>query len=267
MKIYLYTFILFAFLLFGCNNVPDNKELIEKRLLLLYNNQETEVLIGNEPLLHAPTLNFNLRNPSYIILHHTEEPNCEASLQKLTNPVTRVSAHYLICKDGSINQIVHDHKRAWHAGVSRWGTITDINSVSLGIELDNYGSEPFPDVQVESLIALLKTLQDRFNIQPTNILGHGDIAPARKEDPHCLFPWQKLAEEDLAIMPGKVLSEGVPDYFNYVTALQFIGYDTRNPAESIQAFRRRYIGCNISESNTLHDDELTILFNVFKKHQ
>lgn len=267
MKYNLYTFILLAFLLAGCNNVPGDDELINKRILFLFDSEKTETINGNEPLFHAPTMNFNLRNPSFIILHHTEEPNCEAALQKLTHPGTGVSAHYLICKDGTIYQLVPDHARAWHAGVSRWGTITDMNSVSLGIELDNYGSEPFPDSQIESLITLLKTLQSRYNILPTDILGHGDIAPGRKEDPHCLFPWQKLADEGLAIMPDKESYNNVPDYFHHVSALQFIGYDTRNIDESIRAFRRRFIGCKKSERSSLNDQEIRILFNIVKKYQ
>ncbi|TVR18447.1 MAG: N-acetylmuramoyl-L-alanine amidase [Balneolaceae bacterium] len=264
-----FSLILIALLLAGCTDTPDVEELVEKRLLFLYNNQEAKKMVGNKPLVQAPSLNFNLRNPSYIILHHTEEPDCESALQKLTHPATRVSAHYLICKDGSIYQIIDDHKRAWHAGSSRWGTITDVNSVSLGIELDNFGSEPFPEIQVESLIVLLKNLQERYNILPTNILGHGDIAPGRKKDPHCLFPWQKLAEEGLAIMPDSVHFKEIPDDFDYLTALQFIGYDTRNPDDVIEAFRRRYIGCKTQESSTLtlYESELEILMNILYNHQ
>lgn len=266
MKYNLYTFIFLAFLLAGCNNVPGDDELINKRILFLFDSEKAESINGNEPLFHAPTMNFNLRNPSFIILHHTEEPDCEAALQKLTHPGTGVSAHYLICKDGTIYQLVPDHARAWHAGVSRWGAITDMNSVSLGIELDNYGSEPFPDVQIESLVTLLKTLRERYAIPPQHVLGHSEIAPGRKTDPHCKFPWQTLADEGLVMMPDKkTLPNRVPDYFEPLYALRIIGYDISHPEEAINVFRKRFFGCSIPpDTGLLTNEEIPVLYQIYE---
>jgi N-acetylmuramoyl-L-alanine amidase len=105
-----------------------------------------------------------------------------------------VSAHYVIARDGTVYQLVDERARAWHAGDSLWGGMTDLNSASLGIELDNNGAEPFPDVQISALLALLTDLQQRYRIPARNFLGHADIAPKRKGDPSPYFPWQLLAQ-------------------------------------------------------------------------
>jgi N-acetylmuramoyl-L-alanine amidase len=83
------------------------------------------------------TTNFSLRRPNFVIIHHTAQNSCEQTLKTFTLKRTQVSAHYVICKDGTVYHMLHDYFRAWHGGVSKWGNTTDINSSSIGIELDN----------------------------------------------------------------------------------------------------------------------------------
>ena len=114
-----------------------------------------------------------------MILHHTGKAGAERALGTLSNPVSEVSAHYLVARDGTIYYLVDEMKRAWHAGDSWWGGPIDMNSASIGIELDNDGSEPYAESQIAALLALLADLRQRYRIPAVNFLGHGDIAPAQ----------------------------------------------------------------------------------------
>jgi N-acetylmuramoyl-L-alanine amidase len=134
--------------------------------------------------------------PNCLILHYTGMPTGEAALKALTDPTREVSAHYLIWEDGSIDQLVAESRRAWHAGRGSWKGETDLNSASIGIEIVNPGYEggspPFPDLQIEATIALAGDICARWAIAPERVLAHSDIAPARKRDPGEAFPWAKL---------------------------------------------------------------------------
>ncbi|MCC8512919.1 N-acetylmuramoyl-L-alanine amidase, partial [Xanthomonas hortorum] len=143
----------------------------------------------------VPSPNYDTRRPILIVLHFTDQHSVQQSLSTLRgrNSGGRVSAHYLIGDDGQRYQLVSDDQRAWHGGAGRWGTITDINSASIGIELDNDGSEPFASAQIDSLLVLLDDLCTRLRIPRTQIVGHEDVAPTRKNDPGPLFPWKRLA--------------------------------------------------------------------------
>ena len=143
--------------------------------------------------------NFDQRKPNYVILHHTGSDNADRALRTLTSAESRVSAHYLIDRDGKTIQLVEESARAWHAGKSYWGGNTDMNSVSVGIELDNNGSEPFAEAQIEALLILLADLKQRHNIPAANFIGHADVAPARKEDPSAFFPWDVLAQNGFGL--------------------------------------------------------------------
>ncbi len=114
--------------------------------------------ISNAPYW-VGTTNFNLRKPNFVIIHHTAQNSCEQTLKTFTIPKTQVSAHYVICKDGTIHHMLNDYLRAWQAGNSRWGNNTDINSSSVGIELDNNGFEPFTEQQINSLLQVLGLLK------------------------------------------------------------------------------------------------------------
>src|SRR5690349_10693880 len=109
------------------------------------------------------TTNFNLRKPNFVIIHHTAQNACDETLKTFTMVKTQVSAHYVICKDGTVHHMLNDYLRAWQAGVSKWGSLVDINSSSVGIELDNNGFEPFPNAQINSLLHLLATLKSKYN--------------------------------------------------------------------------------------------------------
>jgi N-acetylmuramoyl-L-alanine amidase len=139
------------------------------------------------------TTNFNLRKPNYVIIHHTAQDSTAQTLKTFTLPSSQVSAHYVIGRDGRVYHLLNDYLRAWHGGVAKWGNSTDINSSSIGIELDNNGIEPFDEPQIASLLQVLVHLKKAYNIPTANFIGHADIAPARKTDPSALFPWKRLA--------------------------------------------------------------------------
>ena len=132
-----------------------------------------------------------------LVLHYTGMKTAEAALERLCDPAAKVSAHYTIDEDGTVYAHVPEARRAWHAGVSFWAGATDINSRSIGIELVNPGHEfgyrDFPDAQIAALITLCHGILLRHPIPSARVLGHSDVAPARKEDPGELFPWERLA--------------------------------------------------------------------------
>lgn len=191
------------------------------------------------PVEMRPSPNFSERRPNYVILHHTTNDTAEQAIATLTSGMREVSAHYLIARDGRIIYLVDELKRAWHAGDSYWGGNRDLNSSSIGIELDNNGNEPYSDAQIEVLIELLRDLAARWNIPPANVLGHGDVAPGRKVDPSALFPWRRLAEAGFGLWcdpPYQPAPAGADD----ATLLAALGYDvTRLPA-AVAAFKRHW---------------------------
>jgi len=208
------------------------------------------------------TTNFNLRKPNFVIIHHTSQNSCDQTLQTFTLKTTQVSAHYVICKDGTIHHMLNDYLRAWHAGVARWGNLSDVNSSSIGIELDNNGFEIFPETQINSLLNLLTALKNQYNIPASNFIGHGDIAPTRKVDPNVNFPWKVLADNGFGLWydtTGVVL----PTTFNTLESLRIVGYDIRDSSAAIQAFKRHFI--QIDSSAVLSEDDKKILFDVAKR--
>src|SRR5262245_60938998 len=120
------------------------------------------------------TTNFTLRRPNFVVIHHTAQNSCDQTLRTFTLPRTQVSSHYVVCRDGTVHHMLNDLLRAHHAGVSKWGNATDINSSSIGIEVDNNGFEPFSEPQVNSLLELLGRLKRAYNIPVTNFVGHAD---------------------------------------------------------------------------------------------
>lgn len=152
------------------------------------------------PVIDHPSPNFDERSGrrpvDMIVLHYTGMKTAAEALERLANPESKVSAHYMIDEDGTIYRLVPEDKRAWHAGVSFWRGIRDVNARSIGIELVNPGHEfgyrEFPVSQIDALIALLKDIATRHEVMPGNYVAHSDIAPSRKEDPGELFPWHRL---------------------------------------------------------------------------
>lgn len=209
------------------------------------------------------TTNFNLRKPNYVILHHTAQKSCEETLRTFTLPRTSVSSHYLICKDGTVYQMLNNHLRAWHAGVGRWGTHTDINSASVGIEIDNNGFEPFTEQQIASLVKVLGGLKKAYGIPTANFIGHSDIAPTRKVDPNVNFPWRRLAEKGFGIWWTDTAAVNLPAHFNPIDALRIIGYDTRDTAAAIQAFKRKFL--QQDKSSNLTEGDKKVLYTLYRR--
>jgi len=209
------------------------------------------------------TVNFNARKPNYVIIHYTAQDSAKQTLKTFTLVKPQVSAHYVVGKDGKVYHMLNDYLRAWQAGISRWGSISDMNSCSIGIEIDNNGHEPFNDAQVKSLLALLAQLKKAYNIPTANFIGHQDIAPARKPDPGPLFPWKLLAQKGFGYWSDELL-ELPPDNFDYATALRLIGYDTSNLPAAITAFKRHFV--QIEDSPAMTQLDLNVLYNVYRKY-
>jgi N-acetylmuramoyl-L-alanine amidase len=210
------------------------------------------------------TTNYGLRKPNAVIIHHTAQKNCEQTLKFFTASKTQVSAHYVICKDGTLYHMLNDYLRAWHAGAGKWGGQSDINSSSIGIEIDNDGKEVFNEAQINCLLGLLSHLKKTYNIPQANFIGHAEIAPTRKIDPNVNFPWKRLAEKGFGYWYEDTTGIEIPADFNALYALRIIGYDISNPAAAIMAFRRHFI--TIDKQGEFTDPEKKILFVLMKKY-
>ena len=203
----------------------------------------------NRWLVHreAPSPNWNERELpiSMVVLHYTGMQSAADAEARLCDPAAKVSAHYLIDEDGTVVSLVPEEKRAWHAGRSYWRGITDVNSASIGIELANPGHEwgyrPFPDAQMEALLPLLADIVERHEIPPANVVGHSDIAPARKEDPGELFDWDLLARLRIALPVPKAKMRLIYDNAGaFYLALERFGYDISDGRAAVRAFQRRW---------------------------
>jgi N-acetylmuramoyl-L-alanine amidase len=197
----------------------------------------------------APSPNFGPRaagkKVSLLILHYTGVPSAREALEIMQNPEKQVSAHYLVDETGAVLKLVDEEMRAWHAGKSYWGGETDINSVSVGIEIQNPGHEfglrPFPPEQMDAVTELCLDIIARHGILPQHVLAHSDIAPERKKDPGELFPWWELAAKGVGLWPettGQKLSlSGV----EIKSLLEEFGYDPRVETGILKtAFQRHF---------------------------
>ncbi|KGE14516.1 N-acetylmuramyl-L-alanine amidase, negative regulator of AmpC, AmpD [Sphingobacterium deserti] len=209
-------------------------------------------------------IHYDVRKPNFVIIHHTAQHSLSQTVRTFQLEHTKVSAHYVVGKDGRVVQMLNDYLRSWHAGRSKWGNITDMNSVSLGIELDNNGREPFPEAQVQSLMTLLDTLKTKYQIPFTNFIGHADIAPTRKDDPSMFFPWKRLAERGFGVWYDESNLVPAPSNFNHVDALRIIGYDVTNLRAAIIAFKRKFIVTDVSEVLTEYDRR--VLYNLYRRY-
>ncbi len=226
-------------------------------------NQTPKVLDSVPNSIFSQTINFNLRKPNFVIIHHTAQDSLQQTLKTFHLQETQVSAHYVIGDDGTVVQMLNDYLRAWHAGAGKWGKNTDINSVSIGIELDNNGvNECFSDAQIKSLLVLLERLKKEYNIPVQNFIGHLDVAPERKNDPSVDFPWKNLAEKGFGIWPNEIL-EKAPKDFDFELALKLIGYDTKNLKAAIIAFKRHYI--QYDTTDTVDETTLNTIYSILKK--
>lgn len=218
----------------------------------------------------SPHVDFTQASPNHgdrrgraidcLVLHYTGMPTAEGAVAQLCNPKAEVSSHYVVFEDGRIAQLVPEARRAWHAGRGSWFAETDLNSASIGIEIVNPGHDgglpPFPEAQIDAVIALCRDIVARHAIPPERILAHSDIAPGRKVDPGERFPWARLAAEGVGLWrgpapdgPGLILGFGAAG--EAVSALQrnlaALGYgleqtglyDARTKIV-VEAFQRRW---------------------------
>lgn len=247
------------------------------------------------------TTNFNLRKPNIVVIHHTAQDSVGQTLKTFTLERTQVSAHYVIGENGEIYHMLNDLYRAWHGGAGKWGSNTDLNSSSIGIELDNNGSDEFSPLQIQSLLELLKDLKAKYKIPAANFIGHSDIAPTRKQDPNKTFPWKELAKEGYGLWYDEIPKEEIKtlDKGNTLTteipqeiktevndsvivadakvpkaaplldvtpkiALKIIGYDVSDMPAAIKAFKLHFIQTEVDSTLTNHD--LKVLNNLYKKY-
>ncbi|WP_421941684.1 N-acetylmuramoyl-L-alanine amidase [Pedobacter sp.] len=209
------------------------------------------------------SVNFGIRKPNFVIIHHTAQDSLAQTIKTFHSTKAGTSAHYVISRDGKVVQMVNDYLRSNHAGVSKWGKDTDLNSSSIGIELDNNGTtDPWPDAQINSLLKLLATLKKNYNIPAANFIGHSDIAPKRKPDPNN-FPWKKLAEKGFGFWYDDVLKNPPAD-FDTTNALKLMGYDTSDLGATITAFKRHFIQSDLTPKLTPVD--ILVLYNVYTKY-
>jgi N-acetylmuramoyl-L-alanine amidase len=211
----------------------------------------------------VPSKNHDVRRPVLIVVHFTDQHSVQESLDTLrsANSGGPVSAHYLIGSDGHIYQLVRDQQRAWQAGPGRWGTITDLNSASIGIELDNDGHSPFAVAQIDSLLRLLDDLTTRLHIPRTQVIGHEDLAPGRKNDPGPLFPWARLAAAGFGLWPDPVLAEPPPGFDPWM-ALALVGYTLEDRPAAVRSFHHHFRGM---DGDMLDDEDLRILYDLAQK--
>ncbi|MCZ4297339.1 N-acetylmuramoyl-L-alanine amidase [Henriciella marina] len=196
--------------------------------------------------LSSPNFNDRQFPLDMLVLHYTGMETGDAAIERLCDKEAGVSAHYVVRETGEILQLVDEDKRAWHAGVSSWQGDEDLNSRSIGIEIVNGGHDwpasdgslpDYPDAQIEAVIALSKAIIARWNIPADRVVGHSDIAPARKADPGEHFPWQRLAEAGIGLWPSAIGAEVQPSE----RSLRSIGYDIGDLPAAITAFQRRWM--------------------------
>jgi N-acetylmuramoyl-L-alanine amidase len=259
------------YLFTGCSPNPyktTNRSYRKQAKAYALQISQTPLTTGADSVPSSPywvgTVNFNLRKPNFVIIHHTAQNSCPQTLQTFTTVRTQVSAHYVICRDGTVHHLLNDYLRAWQAGISKWGNITDVNSISIGIELDNNGFEPFSDTQINSLLHLLTALKATYHIPASNFIGHGDIAPTRKDDPSYLFPWKELSDRGFGLWYGDTTGITVPQDFNNLLALRLMGYDIRDSSAAALAFKRHF---EQDTTRTWGEPENKVLYTLYRQYQ
>jgi len=204
-----------------------------------------------------------------LVLHYTGMKDGPSALERMRDPASKVSAHYMVEEDGTVFSLVAEEKRAWQAGRSWWQGHEDLNSRSIGIEIVNggheYGLPPFPDLQIDVVIELCKGILSRWPIPQTRIVAHSDIAPDRKEDPGESFPWKRLAESGIGLWPAEkapvepwMMHGAAPGDLGITVdglrgALATIGYKVERAGEFddalaavVRAFQRRWRPARVS---------------------
>ncbi len=205
----------------------------------------------------SPNHGARLRPISALILHYTGMPTSAGALELLRSPAAEVSAHYFVEEDGEILQLVPEERRAWHAGKSSWAGETDLNSASIGIEIVHPGHDdprPFPPRQIEAVAALCRDICARRGINPARVLGHSDIAVARKIDPGEFFPWDELARAGVG-------------HFVAPAPLGDAGLAPGDGGEDVAALQRRLAAYGYAIAATgVYDDDTAKVVAAFQRH-
>jgi N-acetylmuramoyl-L-alanine amidase len=204
----------------------------------------------SDELIHreAPSPNHDARALpiEMVVLHYTEMKPVDDAIAKMCDPQAKVSAHYCITEEGEVIRLVPEDRRAWHAGLSYWRGHKDVNSASIGIELDHpghaLGYREFSEAQFAALVPLLARIVKQYDIPRANVVGHSDVAPQRKIDPGELFPWDRLAEYNLCLPRPEKLERGDPfdNDASFYLALERFGYDITDGRKAVEAFQRRW---------------------------
>lgn len=210
---------------------------------------------GFEAPLPSPnhTERRGVARPSLVVLHFTAMASAAAARARLCDPAAEVSCHWLIAASGAVEQLVAEERRAWHAGAGEWAGAGDVNSRSIGIELDNLGDRPFAAAQMLALEGLLAGILARWQIPPAGVIAHSDMAPGRKFDPGARFDWRRLARMGLSVWPDlapEVPPEMAPEMApqpldaparaRLQVALRRFGYPDLGLAQVLPAFRLRF---------------------------
>jgi N-acetylmuramoyl-L-alanine amidase len=196
-------------------------------------------------VIASPNFNDRKLPISMVVLHYTGMRSNGEALARLCDESSQVSAHYLIDEQGVVTNLVPEEKRAWHAGAAYWRGITDVNSASIGIELANPGHEwgyrPFPEPQMDALLPLLADMMDRHDIPRANVVGHSDVAPARKTDPGEYFDWRRLGQLGLALeIPKAKMNLFYDNPGAFYLGMERFGYDITDGRAAVTAFQRRW---------------------------
>lgn len=161
--------------------------------------------------------------PDILLIHFTNMETAEVAVDRLCDPVAKVSCHYVISETGQVWQLVPEKKRAWHAGLGQWGEVGEVNSRSIGIELANAGDHPFPEPQMRVLEHMMQGITHRWHIPPERVIGHSDMAPDRKDDPGPKFDWRRLALQGLSVWPD-AMTTGNEDLSQFRILSATFGY-------------------------------------------
>ncbi len=222
-------------------------------------------------IVDRPSPNHNERPggraPDMLVLHYTGMRSAAEALDRLCDPAAQVSAHYTVDEDGAVFAHVPEALRAWHAGVAFWQGESDVNGVSVGIEIVNPGHEfgyrPFPAAQMQAVVALSKEIVERYRIRALRVVGHSDVAPERKTDPGELFDWPMLAAAgvgywpDAAAVRARIEAAGAADLQALGRNFGRIGYcwpEAPEPSKAVEqaraavvaAFQRRFRPASIT---------------------
>ena len=258
-----------SLLMYACSSNPYKKtnklhdKYVKSYVKILEDRDIPDSLGINYAADWVGATNFGIRKPNIVVIHHTAQKSCEQTLETFTTQRTKVSSHYVICENGTVHHMLNDYFRAQHAGIGKWGTINDVNSSSVGIEIDNDGHEPFTEAQMQSLEKVLEHLKTKYNIPTANFIGHSDLAPTRKVDPSVFFDWQRISEKGFGIWYDDTSALEVPVGFNPIVGLKVLGYDVKDTAAVISTFKRKYL--DIDQSTVLDEGDKKVLYSLFLK--